>query len=153
MFRDYFDTMIRPETDGRFIEYVGEADFATKNDLLSNSLGLLFPINWDEPFGLIMIEAMACGTPGLGFSRGSVAEVVKDQVSGFISHSLEEMVSHVPNLEKLDPAGIRRYAQEYFSVERMATEYSDLYTAVSDMLLVSPLKEVPKLTEANLPMA
>ncbi len=68
IFQDYFDTQIKPHIDGKFIEYVGEADLATKNELLGNSLAMLFPIQWDEPFGLVMIEAMACGNPGAGLA-------------------------------------------------------------------------------------
>ena len=75
IFQDYFDTQIKPHIDGKFIEYVGEADLAAKNELLGNSLAMLFPIQWNEPFGLVMIEAMACGTPVLALPGGAVEEV------------------------------------------------------------------------------
>ena len=79
IFQDYFDTQIKPHIDGKFIEYVGEADITGKNELLGNSLAMLFPIQWDEPFGLVMIEAMACGTPVLALPGGAVEEVVCDE--------------------------------------------------------------------------
>jgi len=151
LFKDYFDTAIRPQIDGRFIEYIGEADFATKNELLANSLALLFPIDWDEPFGLIMIEAMACGTPVLAFSRGSVPEVVKDGLSGYSGNSVDEIVDHVSNLGKLNSAAIRHYAQEYFSVERMATAYSQLYSTITNTSVSAKLNEITELTETKLP--
>ncbi len=74
--------MIKPHIDGKFIEYIGEADLAAKNELLGNSLAMLFPIQWNEPFGLVMIEAMACGTPVLALPGGAVEEVVCDGISG-----------------------------------------------------------------------
>ena len=150
MFRDYFEQKIKPHIDGRFIEYIGEADFKTKNDLLSNSMALLFPIEWDEPFGLIMIEAMACGTPVLALSQGSVPEVVSDGISGYICASLEEMIKRMPDLDKLKPAIVRQYAEEHFSVERMASSYAELYSSVVDEQVPGQLSE---LTEIEHPMA
>ncbi len=84
IFQDYFDTMIKPHIDGKSIEYVGEADLAAKNELLGNSAGMLFPIQWNEPFGLVMIEAMACGTPVLALPGGAVEEVIRAGLSGFV---------------------------------------------------------------------
>src|SRR5262249_6419856 len=98
IFKDYFNREIKPHRDGKVIEFIGEADLKTKNELLGNSLALLFPILWDEPFGLVMIEAMACGTPVVAFHRGAVPEVVKDGVSGFLCHSPEDMASHAKKL-------------------------------------------------------
>lgn len=72
----------KPHLDGKFVEYIGLADLAAKNELLGNSMAMLFPIKWDEPFGLVMVEAMACGTPVLALRAGSVPEIVKDGVSG-----------------------------------------------------------------------
>ena len=91
IFQDYFDSQIKPHIDGKFIEYVGEVDLAAKNELLGNSLAMLFPIQWDEPFGLVMIEAMACGTPVLALPGGAVEEVVRDGVSGFVCQCVDEM--------------------------------------------------------------
>jgi glycosyltransferase involved in cell wall biosynthesis len=130
IFRDYFDHEIKPHLDGKFIEFIGEADLKTKNELLGNSLALLFPIQWDEPFGLVMIEAMACGTPVLAFPRGAVPEVVKDGVSGYLCHSLEEMAERSQNLN-FDPAAVRRYAEENFGLTIMVQKYVDLYREIS----------------------
>jgi len=98
MFRDYFERKIKPQIDGRFIEYIGEADFKIKNELLANSLALLFPVEWDEPFGLIMIEAMACGTPVLAIPGGSVREVVKEGLSGNIRSTTDDLAQCAKNL-------------------------------------------------------
>jgi len=131
IFRDYFETEIKPHIDGRFIEYVGEADLAAKNQLLGNSLALLFPIQWNEPFGLVMIESMACGTPVLALSGGSVKEVVRDGISGYVCHSVSEMVGRAQEIETwIRPAAVRQCVEQFFSMERMATEYAQLYTEI-----------------------
>jgi glycosyltransferase involved in cell wall biosynthesis len=124
--RDYFEKMIRPQIDGKLVEYVGPADLQAKNELLGNSMAMLFPIQWQEPFGLVMVEAMACGTPVLAMPGGSVPEVVRDGVSGFVCRSVRDMAKRVQNL-KIDPATVRRYVEENFSVEKMAREYAALY--------------------------
>ena len=100
IFQDYFDSMIKPHIDGKFIEYVGEVDLAAKNELLGNSLAMLFPIQWDEPFGLVMIEAMACGTPVLALPGGSVEEVVRDGISGFVCQTPDEMAQRCRDLPR-----------------------------------------------------
>ena len=111
MFRDYFEQVLKPQIDGRFIEYIGEADFETKNELLSNSLALLFPIEWDEPFGLIMIEAMACGTPVLAFA-GFCAGSCEGRHQRLYLPVARLMVDRVADLNKLKPVTVRQYAQE-----------------------------------------
>jgi len=120
--------MIRPQIDGKLVEYVGPADLQAKNELLGNSMAMLFPIQWQEPFGLVMVEAMACGTPVLAMPGGSVPEVVRDGVSGFVCRSVRDMAKRAQNL-KIDPAAVRRYVEDNFSVEKMAREYADLYRA------------------------
>ena len=131
VFQDYFEKEVKPHIDGKFIEYVGEADLTQKNELLGNSLALLFPIQWNEPFGLVMIEAMACGTPVLALAGGSVKEIVSGGVSGYVSHSVEAMAEQVRNIEKsICPAAVRHYAEQHFSMERMAAEYARLYGAI-----------------------
>jgi len=134
LFRDYFESEVKPHIDGKFVEYVGEADLATKNELLGNSLALLFPIQWDEPFGLVMIEAMACGTPVLALPGGSVKEVVSDGVSGYVCCSVEELARRAREIEtSIRPATVRFYAKEYFSLERMVAEYEHLFSAIRDL--------------------
>src|SRR6185312_750954 len=94
-----------------------------------NSLALLFPIQWDEPFGLVMIEAMACGTPVLAFPGGAVPEVVKDGISGYICNSVEDMAGRAKNLD-LDAASVRRYAEKNFSLDGMVSSYVQLYREI-----------------------
>ncbi len=131
IFREYFNSQIRPHLDGKFIEYLGEADFALKNELLGNSMAMLFPIEWDEPFGLVMAEAMATGTPVIAFPGGSVAEIVREGISGFLCSGVNDAVARLRNLPALKPAAIRAYAQQFFSVERMVQDYLALYREIS----------------------
>lgn len=126
IFRDYFETKVKPQTDGKFVEYIGRADLATKNELLGNSMAMLFPIQWNEPFGLVMVEAMACGTPVLALRAGSVPEIVKDGVSAYVSRRIDDLVRHARDLH-ISPVEIRRYVEEHFSKEQMAREYHALY--------------------------
>lgn len=128
MFRDYFDTKIKPNIDGKFIEYVGEADVAGKNELLGNSLALLFPIQWDEPFGLVMIEAMACGTPVFALPGGSVEEVVQNGVSGWVCRSTHELAAKLRDTaHDFTPVKVREYVAENFSLNTMVSKYAKLY--------------------------
>jgi glycosyltransferase involved in cell wall biosynthesis len=133
IFQDYFDEQVKPHLDGKFIEYVGEADLESKNELLGNSLAMLFPIQWDEPFGLVMIEAMACGTPVLALPYGSVPEVVRDGVSGYVCRTPQEMALRACNLPgNFKPLSVRQYCQQYFSMERMVADYLALYQELVD---------------------
>jgi len=129
VFKEYFEREIAPHLDGKFIEFIGEVDLEGKNALLGGALALLFPIQWNEPFGLVMIEAMACGTPVLALPGGSVPEVVREGVSGHVGNSVEELIACARNL-KFDPEKVRSYAEENFSVEAMAGKYLELYEEV-----------------------
>jgi glycosyltransferase involved in cell wall biosynthesis len=131
MYREYFENKIKPEIDGKLVEYVGLADLKAKNELLGNSIAMLFPIQWNEPFGLVMVEAMACGTPVLAMPGGSVPEVVRDGVSGYICRTIREMANRVGSLN-LSPARVRNYVEENFAIERMARDYMALYRDVLD---------------------
>jgi glycosyltransferase involved in cell wall biosynthesis len=126
VFHDYWEHQVRPGIDGGQIEYVGEADRVMKNELLSRARALLFPIQWDEPFGLVMIEAMACGTPVLAFAGGSVDEVVSDGVNGWICGDVADMAGHVASLD-IPPLACRKFVAERFSVARMADQYLEVY--------------------------
>lgn len=130
VFQEYFDREIKPHIDGVNVEYVGEADLEGKNELLGNASALLFPIQWDEPFGLVMTEAMACGTPVLALPGGSVAEIVENGVSGWVCHSTDEMSDHLQKVGDFDRTAVRGYAEEKFSLERMVREYARLYTEI-----------------------
>jgi glycosyltransferase involved in cell wall biosynthesis len=141
IFQDYFDSQVKPHIDGKFIEYVGEADLAAKNELLGNSVAFLFPIQWDEPFGLVMIEAMACGTPVLALPGGAVAEVVCDGTSGYICQSLDEMADRARDIrESIRPRAVREYAEQHFATERMAAEYLQLYNFINKTKVVRTRK-------------
>ena len=126
MYREYFEQKIRPHVDGKLVEYIGLANLAAKNELLGNSVAMLFPIQWNEPFGLVMVEAMACGTPVLAMPGGSVSEVVKDGVSGYICRSVREMSKRAVDLN-LNPAMVRRYVKDNFAIEKMVQRYITLY--------------------------
>lgn len=126
IFRNYYDSMVKPHIDGRFVEYVGEADLEAKNQLLGGSIGMLFPIQWEEPFGLVMVEAMACGTPVYAFNRGAVQEVIREGISGSICTSTEEMADSIRELV-FKPATVRNWVNRMFSAEVMAAGYLDLY--------------------------
>jgi len=125
-FREYFEKKIKPHIDGSLIEYIGPADLPTKNELLGNSMAMLFPIQWNEPFGLVMLEAMACGTPVLAMPGGSVCEVVQDGVCGYVCHSVRSMAKRLMDL-KIDAGTVRRYVEENFSIDRMVQEYVRVY--------------------------
>ena len=126
MYREYFEKKIKPQLDGKLVEYIGLADLQAKNELLGNSMAMLFPIQWNEPFGLVMVEAMACGTPVLAMPGGSVPEVVREGVSGHICHSVVQMSKRARDLD-LDPVAVRQYVVDNFSIERMAREYLAVY--------------------------
>ncbi|MGH9488477.1 MAG: glycosyltransferase family 4 protein [Terriglobales bacterium] len=127
MFRDYWERRVRPRLGGG-IEYVGELDLAGKNELLAGARALLFPIEWEEPFGLVMIEAMACGVPVLAFARGSVPEVVENGVSGWVCRGVDEMALYARTLH-IAPETCRAYVEQHFSLERMVDDYLDVYRA------------------------
>jgi glycosyltransferase involved in cell wall biosynthesis len=126
IFHDYWEQQVRPFVDGRDIEYVGEADFATKNTLLSRARALLFPIQWEEPFGLVMIEAMACGTPVLAFAGGAVQEIVRDGVNGWVCRDVGDMARRIRS-PLGTAASCRAFVEANFSVARMADRYMDVY--------------------------
>src|SRR5215472_14278787 len=128
-YKSYWETLVKPHVDGKFIEYVGEVGLQEKIDLLQNSVAMLFPIQWDEPFGLVMIEAMACGTPVLATPGGSVSEVIQEGLSGCIRSTVDDLARCAGGLD-LDPEAVRAYMEKSFSVERMTRDYINLYTEI-----------------------
>jgi glycosyltransferase involved in cell wall biosynthesis len=130
----YFREVIAPMIDGRQIEYIGEINESAKSEFLGQAAALLFPIDWPEPFGLVMIEAMACGTPVLAFRCGSVPEIIDKEVTGHIVSSVEEAVAALPAVLALDRRVIRSRFEERFSSAQMATQYVKLY----QKLLIRP---------------
>ncbi len=129
MYREYFEVKIKPQIDGQFIEYIGLANLEAKNELLGNSVAMLFPIEWDEPFGLVMVEAMACGTPVLSLPGGSVPEIVIDGVSGFVCRSVRELAKRAANIN-FNPRSLRDYVENNFSLDMMVSHYASLYEEV-----------------------
>jgi len=127
--RAYWSTVIAPMVHANpGVEYIGEISDTEKAEFLGNARALLFPIDWPEPFGLVMIEAMACGTPVIAFEAGSVPEIIDDGVSGFVVNSIEEAVDAVGRLDAIDRARVRFTFERRFSVERMAKDYLSIYT-------------------------
>ncbi len=131
---EYFKTVIEPMLGAPGIEFIGEIDERRKPGFLGEARALLFPIDWPEPFGLVMIEAMACGTPVLAFRNGSVEEVIDDGVTGYIVESEEEAIRKVGALLGLDRARVRRRFDERFTATRMAADYARLYRSLVPQL-------------------
>ena len=125
--REYFEESIKPLFEESFVEYIGEIGESEKDEFLGNAYALLFPIDWREPFGLVMIEAMACGTPIIAFRRGSVSEVMKDGVTGFIVEDVDGAVKAVEQLPNVSRQACRRYFDENFTATRMALDYLTVY--------------------------
>jgi glycosyltransferase involved in cell wall biosynthesis len=130
--RTYFDEQIQPLIDGEQIQYLGEVSHEEKVQLLGGATVTLFPITWREPFGLVMIESMATGTPVVGMAMGSVPEVIAHGKTGFVCPTLEEMIEVVPEAMKLDRQTCRDYVVSRFSVETMVNEYERAYEMVLD---------------------
>lgn len=125
--RDYFETEIAPRIDGDRVRYIGPVDDAQKNELLGAAAALLMPIEWEEPFGIVMAEALACGTPVVGFARGSVPEVVREGVNGFSCTTVAEAVRAVQRLGEIDRAAVRRDCVERFGDQALVSQYEALY--------------------------
>jgi glycosyltransferase involved in cell wall biosynthesis len=138
--RAYMDTEIRPLLDHPLVEFVGEIGDKEKADLLGNAYALLFPIDWVEPFGLVMIEAMACGTPVIAFRRGSVSEVIDHNVTGFVVESIDDSLRALDKIEHFDRSRCRSLFEKRFSAARMAADYVKIY----ERLIKSPVRDRPK---------
>ncbi len=125
--RVYFERDILPLLDNPLVEWVGEIDDVRKNDFIGNARALLFPIDWPEPFGLVMIEALACGTPVIAYACGSVAEVMEHGRTGFIVHTQEEAIEAARRLDAIDRHECRRAFEERFTAAGMAARYLEVY--------------------------
>ncbi len=125
--REYFRTIIEPLLSDPLVEYVGEITDREKNDLIGNAAALLAPFDWPEPFGLVFIEALACGTPILAYRRGSVPEIVHDGQTGFICETVDQMVQAVPRISTLDRQQCRSVFEQRFTVQRMVQDYLCAY--------------------------
>jgi glycosyltransferase involved in cell wall biosynthesis len=130
--KTYFEEQIAPLLDGPGVEFIGEINDAAKSGFLGEALALLFPIDWPEPFGLSVIEAMACGTPVLAFPGGSVPEIVDEGVTGMIVDSMEAAIAALPHVIALDRRAVRRRFEERFSATRMAKDYLSVYRSLRE---------------------
>jgi len=122
----YFKNELEPQFDGEQIIYAGAFDDEQKNEYLGKAKALLFPIEWDEPFGIVMIEAMACGTPVIAFKRGSVPEVIDQNITGFIVNTSTQMIDSVNHTPDIDRVACRQQAMKRFDIAKIAAEYLNL---------------------------
>jgi glycosyltransferase involved in cell wall biosynthesis len=130
--QEYYDEIIRPLIDHPLVEFIGEIGDHEKSDFLSGALGLLVPIDWPEPFGLVMIEAMACGTPVIAYNRGSVPEIVEENLTGFIVEDEISASAAVNRLPQLDRGTIRKQFETRFTARRMALDYLATYRGLME---------------------
>jgi glycosyltransferase involved in cell wall biosynthesis len=138
--REYFKTTVEPLLGQGDVEFIGEIREDQKQEFLGNAAGLVFPIAWREPFGLVMIEAMACGTPVIAFKNGSVPEVLENAVTGFVVHSEDQAVEAVRHIGTLDRARIRGEFERRFTAQRMAQNYLKLYAGLTRARRLPTLK-------------
>jgi len=130
--KDYYDEQIKPLLQFGNVEFIGEIGDKEKPEFLSGAIALLFPIDWPEPFGLVMIEAMACGTPVIAFNRGSVSEIIEDGLTGFVVEDIEGAIGAIDRLDHLSRGKIRRRFEERFTARRMAQDYLAAYRSMMD---------------------
>jgi glycosyltransferase involved in cell wall biosynthesis len=130
--QEYYDEIIRPLMAHPLVEFIGEIGDHEKSDFLSGAIGLLVPIDWPEPFGLVMIEAMACGTPVIAYNRGSVPEIIDEGLTGFIVEDEISAVAAVNSLSQLDRAAIRKQFETRFTARRMALDYLAAYRGLTE---------------------
>jgi glycosyltransferase involved in cell wall biosynthesis len=137
----YYRSEIEPLLDHPLIEFIGEISDAEKNDFVGNALALVCPYDWPEPFGLVLIEALACGTPVLAYRRGSIPEVIENGVTGFVSENLSEMAAVVERLGEIDRQRCRASFEKRFTADRMARDYVALYEQIiEDRVATTPPK-------------
>jgi glycosyltransferase involved in cell wall biosynthesis len=128
--REYFDSKVLPYIDGRLIKYEGEVTHARKKELLANAQCLLAPITWPEPFGLFMVEAMACGTPVVAMNYGSASELISHGKTGFIANTIEEMINAISKVDKIEPWDCRKRVTQYFDAPILVENYLQAYQRV-----------------------
>jgi glycosyltransferase involved in cell wall biosynthesis len=128
----YYDTFVKPHVDGKFIEFVGEISEAEKSEFLGDAHALVFPIDWPEPFGLVVIEALACGTPVLARPFGAVPEITQDGITGYSAADIGELSRRVKDISTMDRKGCRRWVEERFSIQRMTKDYIHVYQHLED---------------------
>ncbi len=125
--KEYFEEKIKPHIDGKKIKFIGEITVKQKSEFFGKAKALLCPIEWDEPFGLVMTEAMACGTPVIAYDRGSVSEIVKEGKTGYVVKSINGMIKAMKEIDKIDRRECRRLVEEKFSIDGMVDNYEKIY--------------------------
>jgi len=146
---DYFREKVQPLIGTPGVEFIGEVGEKDKGDFLRGASALLFPICWPEPFGLVMIEAMACGTPILAYDFGSVREVIDDGITGHVVRSLDEAIAMLPKVLQLDRGHVRRRFEKRFSVSRMAEDYVKIYQVLLRQRTQKSSRPVDEVTRVN----
>lgn len=129
-FGDYFNFRIKPLVDGKQIQFVGASDFGKKIELLKNAKAFVFPIKRKEPFGLVVIEAMACGTPVIAFSEGAMPELIEDGKTGFLVNSVEEACQALKKIKQIARVDCRKHIEKNFNLRRMVNRYEKLYKKI-----------------------
>lgn len=125
--KSYYEQVIRPLIDGKQIIYAGEKGGLEKNELLSNAIGFLNPISWEEPFGLVSVEAMATGTPVISFTKGALTETIKDGVSGYLVNTVEEMTAKIKAISAINRIDCRKWVEDHFTANKMVDNYEKTY--------------------------
>jgi glycosyltransferase involved in cell wall biosynthesis len=144
---EYYKNEVEPLIDGDQVKYLGEADLAMKAELLKNAKGFLNPLAWEEPFGLVMIEAMAGGTPVIAYPRGAAKELVKDGINGYLVPDAKAMLQKIKELDKIDRLTCRKYVQDNFSSESNAANYFQIYKKLVDQQAQKAVNTKNKFTE------
>jgi glycosyltransferase involved in cell wall biosynthesis len=140
--QQYYRSEIEPLLDHPLVEFIGEISDAEKDDFIGNALALVCPYDWPEPFGLVLIEALACGTPVLAYRRGSIPEIIDDGITGFVCESLAEMAEAVGRLPLIDRRRCRSAFEERFTADRMARDYVALYERIIEESTIQPSPEI-----------
>lgn len=128
--QDYFEYRVQPMIDGKQIQFVGAANFEKKVELFRNAKALLYPIRRPEPFGLVVVESMACGTPVIAYKKGSMPEIIKDGKTGFLVDSQTEMIDALKKINQIDRRTCRRYVARKFGIQKMVNKYEALYNTI-----------------------
>lgn len=133
---EYYQSMIKPMLKHPLVDFIGEIGEREKEDFLGNALALIFPIDWPEPFGLVMIEAMACGTPVIAFPNGSVPEVIDDKLTGYLINDIQEGIKAVETVSNFSRKKIREIFEKRFTVEHMVDHYVKIYKEILSTLIM-----------------
>lgn len=145
--REFYETELKPQIDGEQIQYLGEANHVQKNALMGGAVATLFPITWREPFGLVMVESMASGTPVIAMNLGSAPEVIADGKTGFLCETVDQCVEALAQIQTLDRAVCRQHVIDHFSVQRMTDHYEAVYRQILGLPVERP--EAKRLASKN----